>query len=153
MNSVSLKHQTVLGICFHAPLTCSRHKCIYFRLFTMACYCYTIMPRWKTCFCHTQFVLMIVNSLKPWELHSGDFLNPQSISCLRTWTKLAISCDFSPAHLLAPFSQVPLLLELWPQEICYKTVSPRNGCINKTETIAISTDMLTWKEKTTSAQA
>lgn len=32
-------------------------------------------------------------------------------------------------------------------------VSPKNGCINKTETIAISIDMLTWKEKITSAQA
>lgn len=32
-------------------------------------------------------------------------------------------------------------------EVCCETVSPRNGCINKTRTMPISMDILTCKEK------
>lgn len=53
-----------------------------------------------------------VYSLNSWELLSGSFSSFSGYK-LSLWIKLTIAWDFRPLHLLAPFSQVPLLLERW----------------------------------------
>lgn len=56
-------------------------------------------------------------------------------------------------YITAPASMAPGaswrrpegLWEAEYQEICHETVSPRNGCLNKTGTMTISMDMWTWE--------
>lgn len=67
----------------------------------------------NTNFGHTQLVFMMYIAWTHENFSQVVSLHSQGINCLSLWIKLTIAWDFRPPHLLAPFSQVPLLLERW----------------------------------------
>ena len=109
----------VKTVCFYDPPRCSWWELVYFRLIIITWCCiqlheYTIlyMPLGKNIFfIHMWLVLVFVDSLNSWELHSGVPFKPQSINCLGLWKKLVIAWNFCLPLLSAPLSQVTLPLE------------------------------------------
>lgn len=74
------------------------------------------MPLWKNMFLPCAACLPHVACPCQYTLYTCEPpLNPQRINYLMLWIKLAVAWDFSPPHLLAPFSQVPPSLEMKTQ--------------------------------------
>lgn len=91
--SISSKHRAVLEMCFCAPPRCSRQE----RCFSCRYSCASV-EKHISASCGLSLWLNLTHVI---------LLHPQSINCLMLWVKAATAWDFTPPHLLAPFSQVP----------------------------------------------
>lgn len=76
-----------------------------------------------------QLEILRTSFMWPW---LSEYKLSEALNGVGYWLRLEF------AFFISSFSQVPLPLELWHQKVCCKTVCPRNGCLNKTKTIAMS---------------
>ena len=72
-----------------------------------------MLPLESVCVWHLCLFLSLYTAWVPESCTQVAFLNPQSINWLRLCITLAIVWDISPALILAPLSQEPLLVEQW----------------------------------------